>query len=178
MCVLPLLLVGASFTTSGQNPASSSTQQTTLDVLLNEVRALRLALERTNQLGPRIQIALARMQFQEERVRSIARQMETAHNDALNTQNKRSQLADAVKGLDDRVNQAADPMARKQIEYEIESMKAQMERLNLVEQQFRGRESELSVLLQNEQAKWNEINDQLVSFERALSAPQGGAAQR
>jgi hypothetical protein len=149
-------------------------QETTLQTLLNEVRALRLALERANQIGPKIQIGLARMRFQEERVRGITRQVESAHNDVSNAQNQRSQLADNVKGLENRVNQAADPTARKQLEYDIESMKAQMEFLS-IEQQGRGREAELNVLLQNEQAKWNEINDQLVSFERALSMPQGGA---
>ena len=45
--------------------------------------------------------------------------------------NIRNQLADDIKELENRVNPAADSMARKQMD---------------------------------EQAKWNEINDQLVSF--------------
>jgi predicted nucleic acid-binding Zn-ribbon protein len=139
-------------------------QETTLQTLLNEVRALRLALERANQLGPKIQIGLARMRFQEERVQGITRQLDAAHNELSNIQNTQSGLAGKIKELESRISQGTDPTVRKQVEYDIESMKGEMERLNAREQQFRAREAELNVLLQNEQAKWNEINDQLVSF--------------
>lgn len=156
-------------TASAQSAASVPSQQATLEVLLNEVRALRQTLERINQLGPKIQIALARMQFQEERVRTLTRQVDTAHSEASNMQTRRAELADRLK-LFESQPAPADPNARKQQEYELATMKADLERAGAVEQQFRMRESELNVLLQNEQSKWNEVNDQLQSLERALSA--------
>lgn len=168
------LIVYAVFTASAQTPASSSAQPTTLEVLLNEVRALRLAIERTNQFGPKIQIALARMQFQEQRVRSLTQQVESANREVSSIQMKRGELADRIKLSETQPNSIADPASRKQMEYELAQAKAELERLNAVEQQFRSRESELNVLLQTEQAKWNEINDQLVSFEHALSVQQVG----
>ena len=111
------------------------------------------------------------MQFQEERVRWLTRQLEAAHGDVSNAQNKRSEISDRIKLAETQINQAADPNNRKQMDYELAVMKTELDRLNALEQQFRTRETEVNLLLQSEQSKWNEINDQLVSFERALSQP-------
>ncbi|MBI2680619.1 MAG: hypothetical protein HYX25_06380 [Candidatus Solibacter usitatus] len=55
------------------------------------------ALERSNQLAPRIQIALARIQFQEERVRRATRRMETAHDEVANAQHRRDGLTEILR---------------------------------------------------------------------------------
>src|SRR5438105_88081 len=170
--VLALGLAVSGFMARGQSPAAPTSEQSTLEALLNEVRALRFALERTNQLGPRIQIALARMQFQEERVRAITRQLESAHNEVSSQQNRRGELADRIKLVESQVNQISDPNTRKQLDYDLAQMKSEVEHLNYLEQQARAHETEVNLLLQNEQSKWNEINGQLGLLERALSPAQ------
>ncbi len=66
-----------------------ATADVTLQSLLKEMHALRAALEQTNRVGPRIQIALARMQAQEERVRNATRELQQVRNQIPAVQGQR-----------------------------------------------------------------------------------------
>jgi len=154
-----------------QRPADAS-QDATIQALLKEVHALRVALEQSNQIGPRIQIVLARIQLQEERVRNATRQLQDARDKVAEIQTKRSESADRIKQLEAQQAQMVDPNARKQMDFDITEMKAAIERLNVLEQQYRAKEAEANSLLLNEQGGWNEANDMLKSIERALALPK------
>src|SRR5258708_16501875 len=120
----------------------ASAQQPTLQALLNEVRLLRAALERSNLLAPKIQIALARMQFEEERVRTATRRVETAHDEVSNAQHRRAELTDRLKNVESAANQAVDPNTRKQFENEVAAVKAELERFAAIEAQYRAHNRE------------------------------------
>jgi hypothetical protein len=154
-----------------QQPADVS-QAATIQALLKEVHALRLALEQSNQIGPRIQIVLARIQLQEERVRIATRQLEDARDKAADMQARRTENADRIKLVEAQQAQIVDPNAKKQMEFDLSEMKAGIERLSVLEQQFRAKEAEASSLLTAEQGRWNEANDMLKSIERALASTQ------
>ena len=165
--IFPALLLAC----FASNAHAQDGQQSTLQALLNEVKLLRAALERSNQLGPRIQIALARMQFQEERVRSATRRMESAHDEVSNAQRRRAELAETLRVLENQATQAVEPNARKEVEAQTAAIKAEFASVSSQEEQHRAREGESIAALQSEQAKWNEVNDQLVSLERGLAVP-------
>jgi hypothetical protein len=154
-----------------QQPADVS-QEATIQALLREVHALRLALEQSNQIGPRIQIVLARIQLQEERVRNATRQLQAARDKVAEIQTKRTENADRIKQVETVQVQTVDPIARKQMDFDLIEMKAAIERLNILEQQYRAKEAEANSLLLSEQARWNEANDMLTSIERALAPRQ------
>lgn len=154
-----------------QQPADAS-HDATIQALLKEVHALRVALEQSNQIGPRIQIALARIQLQEERVRNATRQLQDARDKVADIQTKRTESADRVKQFEALQAQTVDPNARKQADFDLAEMKAAIERLNALEQQYRAKEAEANSLLLSEQGRWNEVNDTLKSIERALAPPQ------
>jgi septal ring factor EnvC (AmiA/AmiB activator) len=143
-------------------------QDATLQSLLKEVHALRIALERSNQIGPKVQIALARMQLQEERVRNANRQLQDARDKITNVQNRQAEVADHVKEAEARVAQTIDPNTRKQMDFDLSTMKAELGQMGTFEQQLRAKEAEASSLVMSEQAKWNEVNDLLTSIERML----------
>ena len=153
-----------------QQPAEVR-QDATIQALLKEVHALRIALEQSNQIGPRIQIVLARIQLQEERVRNATRQLQEARDKLAEIQTKRTENADRIKQSEAAQAQAVDPNARKQMDFEITEMKAAIERWNALEQQYRAREAEANSLLLNEQGRWNEANNVLTSIERSLAPP-------
>ncbi len=52
--------------------------QDVLPALLVEVRGLRAAMEAMASSGPRVQLALGRLQLQEQRVNNLLRRLETA----------------------------------------------------------------------------------------------------
>jgi chromosome segregation ATPase len=156
---------------AAQPPATAS-QDATIQALLKEVHALRVALEQSNQIGPRIQIALARIQMREERVRNATRQLQDAHERLVDTQTKRAEIADRIKQIEAQQQQTVDPNARKQMDGELTEMKAVNERMNVTEQQYRAKEAEANSLLLTEQGRWNEADDMLKSIERALVPQQ------
>jgi chromosome segregation ATPase len=166
--LLAALLV--SFFAIAEEPGSS--RDTATQELLKEVHALRMVLERNNQIGPRIQITLARMQWQEERVRNGTRQLQDIRDRIADIETKRAESADRIKQFETQQVQAADPNARKQMDFDLSEMKAQMERAATLEEQLRAKEGEANSALLSEQAKWNEANDQLTSIERMLAQPQ------
>jgi len=160
------VLIPSSFCLA-QEPAQDATLQT----LLKEVHALRIALERSNQIGPKVQIALAKMQLQEERVRNATRQLQDVHDQVARLQNKQGETADRAKEVEAHLAQITDPKERKDIDMVLRVTKSELGQLATQEQQFRAKEGDASSLLLSEQAKWNEVNDLLTSIERML-APQ------
>jgi hypothetical protein len=165
------ILVTSFIAVAQQQPADVS-QAATIQALLKEVHALRVTMEQGNQIGPRIQIVLARIQLQEERVRNATRQLQDARDRAVDMQGKRTETADRIKQFEGQLMQTTDPNARKQIEFDLTEMKAAVERQSALEQQFRAKEAEANSLLLAEQGKWNEANDMLSSIERGLARPQ------
>jgi DNA repair exonuclease SbcCD ATPase subunit len=152
--------------------AQEPAQDATLQTLLKEVHALRIALEHSNQIGPKVQIALARMQLQEERVRNASRQLQDARDKIANVQNRLAEGADRIKQAEAQQAQTVDPNHRKQMDFELSTMKAELGQLGTFEQQLRAKEAEASSLVFSEQAKWNEVNDLLTSIERMLAPMQ------
>jgi len=164
--LLPALLI------SGTAVAQEPAQDATLQTLLKEVRALRIALERSNQMGPKVQIALARMQLQEERVRNANRQWQEARDRAANIQNKVAELGDRIKHVEAQQAQTVDPNLRKQMDLDLMATKGELAQLGTLDQQMRAREAEAGSVVLSEQAKWNEVNDLLTSIERMLAPIQ------
>jgi len=146
-------------------------QQPTLQQLLQEVHGLRIALEKSNQIAPRIQIALARMQLQQERVRDAERQLETARAKLADTQNRRSVMTGRIKELEARQLQTVDPGGRNALDQELAETKSMMETIATMEEQLRTAEAQANANLLSEQSRWNEASDLLSSLERVLSAP-------
>ena len=71
--------VGAALQGGLSAQASQASQgQDVLPALLVEVRGLRAAMEQMASAGPRVQLALGRLQLQEQRVNNLLRRLETA----------------------------------------------------------------------------------------------------
>jgi SMC interacting uncharacterized protein involved in chromosome segregation len=147
----------------------------TIYTLLTEVRQLRLALERSALLAPKIQVTLQRMQLQQDAVSRVSRQLEDVRDQIAKAAAEEANLASHAKGLEERIAQEQEPVRRKQMEEEVKHLKQRLgksEQQSMNEGQQRARESELAGRLQTEQAKMNELNERLTALERLLEAPQ------
>ena len=76
-------LVGGPIDGRAQAPA---TPPEVLAALLVEVRGLRAAMEQMASAGPRVQLALGRLQLQEQRVNTLVRGLEEARSRLAQTQ--------------------------------------------------------------------------------------------
>jgi chromosome segregation ATPase len=161
-----LLCLGFAARAQGPSPDPQ-----TLQTLLAEVRQLRLAIERSNQIGPRIQIAVERLKLQQEQVARIARQLGDLRRDLDKSRTEQGKAQQRIQALDSQATQAADPVQRKDMEEASRELKLEAEQAEKSLQQTLVREGELASQLQAEQGKLAELNDHLDQIERALKLP-------
>src|SRR5437870_4872663 len=90
-------LICFSFAAQAQtNPSESQTMQT----LLSEVRQLRLALERSTLIGPRIQILVERLKLQQDHITRISRQLEDIHREMDQRRSDQQRMQQGMQRLD------------------------------------------------------------------------------
>ena len=68
--------------------------------LLTEVRALRLAMERSATVGARIQLLVARVQMQEQRIAELSRRAATLRDDIAKVNTEIARTAGEAKRME------------------------------------------------------------------------------
>jgi hypothetical protein len=168
------ILIATVLTTAGTTQAQTS--DSTMQALLAEVRQLRLALERSAVVAPRIQVTLQRMQLQQDSVSRASRQLEDLRDQLAKSAAVEADMAVHIKDVEARSAQEQDSARRKAMEDEVKQFKSRLEQKTdqqtMNDAQQRARESELVGRLQTEQAKLNELNDRLNTLERMLEPPR------
>jgi len=143
----------------------------TLEKLLAEVHQLRVALERSAQIAPRIQIAVERLKLQQEKAARTAQQLDEVRRDLDRRRSEQTGIQQRVQALESRAGQAVDPGQRRDLEEVVKMSKLEAEQIEKALQQTQARDGELSGQLQTEQSRLMELNDRLDQIERALSVP-------
>jgi adenylate cyclase len=169
-----LLLVGLPIFAFGQQPgiADSTPDRATLQALLTEVRQLRFALERSTSVVPRIQLAFQRLQLQQDRVDRLSKQLQDSRTHTAAATDRKTHFVTAVQQLEVRIGQEQDPTRRKALEVEMKSHTIELEQLSLREQQEQAQEIQFTGQVQTEQAKLNELSDQLNELDKKLQQDQ------
>src|SRR5712692_9571580 len=162
------LLLGFGFSAMAQN---GSSDPQTLQTLLTEVHQLRLALERSTQIAPRIQIAVERLKLQQEQVARVARQLDDLRRELDRNRESQPKIQQRLEQVSSAAAETADPQQRKDFDVVVKEVKLQSEQAEKSLQQLQVREGELASQLQSEQARLTELNDRLDQMERALNVP-------
>ena len=103
-------LLGAGLAAQAQRP-----QDDVLSALLTEVRGLRQAMEQMASAGPRVQLALGRLQLQEQRLNTMLRRLALAQQDLQRWQAEEAQLQQQIAGEQGRwseINRALEELER------------------------------------------------------------------
>ena len=145
-----------------QTPQSSPT----LETLLAEVRQLRLAIERSAIVGPKIQLAVQRLSMQDQKIARISSQLDNTRREIAARTEGQQRIAQQIANLEQRLAGETDPMRRKQLEVEREHMKAIPNQT--IDPQLLARETELASVLRTEQSVLGEINAKLEALERSF----------
>lgn len=152
---------------AGQTALSN---QDTLAALLVEVRGLRAAMEQMASVGPRVQLAMGRLEVQEQRVSTMVRRAD-ALRDAVSTAQKRvNELQDRLTNIqEDLANGTLDVKRRSEIEGVLPYAKQDLARATADLQRLQTEELDAASQVANEQARWAQFNQLLESLERALA---------
>jgi len=170
LVVLVLVAAASSVVATAQSAPAGSPD--VLGALLAEVRGLRAAIEQMAAAGPRVQLALGRLQIQEQRVADLGRRLE-------GTRKNLTEMAAALEGntrevklMEERLVQAASPDERREVETALKHLKSRIQGLGGEAQRFQAEEAVLMQDLTAEQGRWSQINQQLDELERSLGRRQ------
>src|SRR4051812_19418779 len=94
---------------------SQSSDSSIMQALLSEVHQLRLAVERANTVGPRIQLVIERMKLQREQVVRVSTQLDAVRRELEHTQSEQSRFADGIRNMEADLGQTSDPLQRKKV---------------------------------------------------------------
>jgi hypothetical protein len=151
---------------------AQTSSEATIQALLAEVRQLRLALERSAVLAPRIQVTLQRMQIQQDSVSRASRELEDVRAILSKSAAEEANLSVRIKDAELNAAREQDPGRRKELEADVSAMKSLIEQQRARDSQALARVSEMAGRLQSEQARLDELNNHLNTMERMLEPPQ------
>jgi chromosome segregation ATPase len=152
---------------AAQQPRSPAND--TMNALLQEVHGLRLAMEHSAAIAPRIQLTLARLNIEEQRIAQLAAQFDRARQELTNASSGVARHADALEEAEKRLQATTDERARWKLESDIRELKAQVKAFTASEQAARTRENDAAQALTTEQNRWNDLNTRLDELERLLA---------
>ena len=170
IAVAVLITIGAYGAVRAQTQRVESNQSDppTMTQLLQEVRALRLAIERSTVAGTRAQLLLGRLQMQEARMATLGRQVQEARSKLLDIQRSRENSMSEIKMLTDAVDRAT-PDERRAIEDRLEQMKQSIKDMQQRERDFQSEYDGLTQALSTDEARWVDFNQRLEDLERGLA---------
>ena len=150
-----------------QSPAAS---YDILPALLAEVRGLRAAMEHMAAGGARVQLALGRVQLQEQRLNAAIRRLEETRTRLTQLQRMSADQQDQLAMMETAIkeNREGLPAEREQVEQMLKHHRRQIARSAAEVQQLTLDEAALANDVVNEQARWNEYNVRLEELERTL----------
>jgi predicted nucleic acid-binding Zn-ribbon protein len=147
---------------------ATATPPEVLSALLVEVRGLRVAMEQMASAGPRVQLALGRLQLQEQRVNTLVRRLEDVKASLVQAQKGLEQATHALGERERASREATDPEMRRELEASLRSLKTEVARATFDVQRLQNEEAALSQDISAEQSRWTELNQRLEELERAL----------
>lgn len=139
--------------------------------LLTEVRALRLAMERAATVGARIQLLVARVQLQEQRIAELSRRATAVREEIARLDPEVAQSGSAVGRMEAAAARAASD-ERADIEAQLENFRAHIEQSERRRQDLGNEEALLLQQLAADQGRWSDVNGQLDELERTLVRPK------
>jgi archaellum component FlaC len=133
------------------------------------VHLLRVALERSASIAPRIQIAVERLKLQQEQVARASHELSDLRDRLDHMRSELPRMQQRLQTLETAESQENDPAKRREIGDELKAFKLATEQSEKSFEQLQTREGELAGHLQSEQSRLTELNDRLDQIERALS---------
>lgn len=155
---------------SAQAPRTAQGQDVLPD-LLAEVRGLRAAMEQMASAGPRVQLALGRLQLQEQRVNNLLRRIETVRTSLAAAQRQDEGTRQEVASIEETLKSGVVPEGRSRavLEEQLVGLKMSSARTATDVQRLQVEESGSVQELAMEQGRWTDINQRMEELERALT---------
>jgi chromosome segregation ATPase len=161
---------GPQTATNNNAKTAQGENEPTMQALLNEVRQLRLAIQRANLSAYHAQLIIERMRSQRQQVDRLTERLRDTRDRIANMKMAQIDLQGELKRIEGRLsrnNRQSDPVE----DENQEIVKTRLAALVKEETRLQEVESQLTAQLQIEQAKLAELNDQMDALQRELEMP-------
>ena len=167
--ILVSACLAVSTSASQSTTRHSATQEDVLPALLVEVRGLRAAMEQMATAGPRVQLALGRVQLQEQRVNNLMRRAEEGRIRFADAQQKYEQMQAELRQIQEGIRDPrpdGPPLAQlqavqRETERELARRAAEVQRLT-------AESAAIDADLATEQGRWIDLNQRMEALEQSL----------
>lgn len=142
-----------------------------LGELLKEVRGLRIAMERAATVGARIQLLVARVQMQEQRITELSRRAVAVREELSKLDAGIAQFSSLMKRMEGG-GTSVSAEERADFEANTDHFRAQLAASEKRRQELLNEEAMLSQQMSADQGRWTDVNNQLDQLERSLTPPK------
>ena len=163
IAVVPLL-----FLLTASPVAAQTAPPDPIRELLAEVKALRAALERAATIGPRIQLLVARVQIQEQRIAELTRRADSLRSEMRSIDQEMGAAEFQEKMFGGKDSQVP-PEERDAMAQLLKQFAGNGERLEKRKQELILEEQMVTQQITVDQGRWNDFNNQLDQLERSLT---------
>ena len=151
-----------------QSPEPAQSDAALMKVLIEELRALRLALQQNALLDLRSRLLVDRARMQSQIVSELQREVEQR------TLNRSMMMEEEpfepmIGQLEEQMRTATDPDERKRIEMELEGMSKRREMFTQHQTRMREHEQQMELRLVEERRKLDEIQRDIMTLEAEMS---------
>ena len=168
LCAVGLLSIGFGVSMAAQGGKPQEPE--ILGALLTEVRGLRQAMEQMASAGPRVQLALGRLQLQEQRVNTMIRRLETLRDAVAKAEKDVQTTQLQLSGMENMFKSDTPPSVedRNPMTAVVDTLKKSVAAGTAEVQRLQAEEAQLQQQIAAEQGRWGEINRALEDLERAF----------
>jgi chromosome segregation ATPase len=163
-----LIVLVACGAARAQTQTADGNQGATTTQLLQEVRALRVAIERSTVAGTRAQLLLGRLQMQEARMATLGRQAQEARSRLAGAQREREAMTSEIKMMTESTDRVTSD-ERHMFEQRLESLKRAIKETEQREREIQSEYDGLVQALSSDEARWVDFNQRLEELERSLA---------
>jgi chromosome segregation ATPase len=164
MFLAGVVVVGA-VTLAGQ----AQRQPATLDDVVNELRGLRADLRQTSGGSARMQLLIARLAAQEQRIGILASQRANLTPRLIEATRLRAESEAQLKRFENiEAKHLPAETTREDADAILENFKGAYTRFRDVERDLRAQDDQLGAQIANEQNRWLDFNSRLDELERSL----------
>jgi hypothetical protein len=149
--------------------ASAPAAPDVLKELLVEVRALRVAMERAATVGARIQLLVARVQMQEQRIAELSRRATMVREELGRLDMQIAQHSGMLKQFEGPEARPTNPDEQRAIEGMLEMQKQQIAISEKRRQELISEDALIAQQIAADQGRWSDVSNQLDELERSLT---------
>lgn len=152
---------------AAQQPAAAT------EALVQEVRALREAVEQVLSASIRVQLLMGRLQLQEARIQALARQNAEIDSQLAGLTSERQSIAFQRKMLQSGLAGMTNSQEQDELKQHLAMLVDRLEHLDTRQATLQVEQANVQQLLAGEQSRWGDFNARLEELERLLAGAGG-----